>query len=177
LDALGYSGKPDAHEFARMLMERMTGTANLALLILSYLVTRAGVMWYRSLPDAGGHGHLSSKESVRSLTDGLVEQFRVFLTADAEIWHNTWNDHLTESEFPFNVSDWIYWSQAYRTHARPDDPRQPVGRTWLVGVMAKILLRLPVSEAEVERLFSLMRSVFGSRSQAARETCSKRDCS
>jgi hypothetical protein len=33
--------------------------------------------------------------------------------------------------------------------------------------MAKILLKLPCSEAEVERIFSLMGSVFGTRGQAA----------
>jgi hypothetical protein len=169
LYALGRTDNPYADAFADKLMKRMTETANFSLLILSHLVTRPGLAWYRDLPATGGPTPLSSKESVRNLTSGLLEQFRRFFTADPVIWSASWNAYLTRTEFPGRVPEWDYWAHMYEGQVNRGETGNEIPKCWLIGMMAKILLRLPCSEAEVERLFSLMRSIFGTRSQATME--------
>jgi hypothetical protein len=165
LQHLGDTGNHYGADFAAKLMERMTGTANLSLLILSHLVTCKGVYWYQALPDTGLGGPLSSKESVRGLIAPLLEHFREFLGADRRVWSDTWNAHITTQWFPEGDN---YWSFR-RGAALPKTADAPL-RPWShIATMAAILMHLPCSEAAVERLFSLMRLVLGTRRQAMQE--------
>jgi hypothetical protein len=166
LQALGDSGNPYGHRFAKKLIKRMTGTASLSVMILSYLVTKGGVVWYQNLPVSGGEGQLSSQASVNELISGVLEQFRSLFTADPVIWRQSWDEHLARPDVPWLVDDFEYWSYVYERHSAVNASGQ-LHRCWLIALMAKILLKLPCSEAEVERIFSLMRSVFGTRGQAA----------
>jgi hypothetical protein len=146
-------------------MDRMTGTANLSLLILSHLITCKGVHWYQALPDTGRGGPLSSKESVQGLIAPLLEHFREFLGADHRVWYDTWNAHITTQAFPGGDN---YWTLR-RVAALPKTANAPL-RPWShIAAMASILMHLPCSEAAVERLFSLMRLVLGTRRQAMQE--------
>jgi hypothetical protein len=168
LQHLGDSGNHYGGIFADKLMTRMRETADMSLLILSHLMSRTGVKWYCGLPDDGGDGDLSSKESVDRLVRPLLEQFREFLGADATVWYDTWNEHRSGRGVADGTTTSEYWrtrevDAIAREHGAPFRP-------WShLATMARILGHLPCSEAAVERLFSLMRLIFGTRSQSMLE--------
>jgi hypothetical protein len=158
LQHMGETGNEYGSIFADKLMTRMREAADMSLLILSHLMTCDGVNWYGSLPDSGGEGQLSGKESADDLIGPLLEQFREFLGADATVGDDTWKAHICGSGFPEGTQTYVYW-QSREVDAMPreegkgeDEPPVPfrpwfhLSRPWRGYLGTYPAVRLPSSD-------------------------------
>jgi hypothetical protein len=151
---------------------RMTETADLPQLILSYLLTLNGLRWYKGLPPRRTPGQpahlLDSKKDVREFVHPLVRHFADLFVADYDIFDRLWVEYLDQTDTAVRFSGSMFWRRL-QSSGLPVVPGQRHCPCFPLADMALILLHAPVSESSVERIFSILREIFGTRSQAMKE--------
>jgi hypothetical protein len=166
LDILRQKGNRYAARFYSAFYKRLNDTADPGQLILGYLVTPDGFAWYRSLPDEERPGTLTTKPSVQSLVAPMLARFARRLATDEERFKAAWWWIITTATFPPQQSADDFWFAIGADDVLIDGE---VYSCRLVADMARILTKMPVSGAEVERLFSRMRYIFGTRAQRSKD--------
>jgi hypothetical protein len=150
--------------FRQSFEHRLSKTACLPQVILSHLVTKEGLAWYRSLPSGDPKQRMQTKESLNDLSRSFRQYFRILLGCSVALLDATWYYYLEHAQFRDDDSTISFWT---RTRARLvilDGFSDPCSLGPL-GEMGMILARLPCSEASVERVFSHMRHMLGDRAQ------------
>jgi hypothetical protein len=159
----------EAPSFAQCFANRMQETANLPQLVLSYLVSPKGLQWFRALPDFSMSPPFGDKWNVRNLVQPLVRYFASMLGTDFQLMDYLWAHYLTTVD-PGRMGDPLaFWTASLVVNLIP-----PRGMTrdcplWPLAQMALILHHLPCSESAVERVFSVLREILGTRQQAMKE--------
>jgi hypothetical protein len=140
----------------------------LSQLILGYLVTPSGHRWYQSL--ARGvvtDCALGSTRKVDALIAPSLEHFRTFLYATEEqVFHRASRTYLNGMQFPEGENKRDFWVRQAAVHLPYRGQSIPFAP---VAEMALILLRMPCSESEVERVFSHLRRLFGDHARHTRD--------
>jgi hypothetical protein len=168
----GVWNNPFAQILADCFWVRMTQTANLPQLILSYLVTFNGLTWYKSLPRIAPLGQerytFASQTNVRAFVQPLVTHFANLFATDYDIMDRLWHHYLHHIETRQVISGFVFWTR-HVTQILPV-PRGGRRTPWLPLVeLALILFQTPLSESCVERVFSILREIFGKRRHAMKE--------
>jgi hypothetical protein len=167
-----------AISMADSFIRRMAMTANLGQLILGYLVTQRGLVWYQSLPemfrdnDPAFHAAtLTSKTNVGILVRPMVLNFAKLLKVDPQTFERTFASFLHRMD-PREMNDcqqfWKNQMEAMILDFHPGDHETLLAMA-PIATMALILCHLPCSEAPVERVFSILREIFGSRRHSMKE--------
>jgi hypothetical protein len=166
---------PFAWALHERFLYRMTTTADLRQLILSYLLTLPGLRWYRFLPLVAPYDKprhvLASQRDVRALVQPLVRHFATIFATDYNIVDRLWDDYLRQTDLRVSsplFAGSVFWRtvQARGLPVRPGERPCPC---FPLADMAVILLHAPVSESSVERVFSILREIFGKRRQGMKE--------
>jgi hypothetical protein len=160
LDDLTAHGNKFSQNLKQSIYNRLVNTADLGLLILGYLITSDGLVWYRGLPATSPVPGFT-KALVDFMILPLLFQFRGILSADGVAFLKEWKLYLQAAPLHEPGTTREFW-----TELRASEGCSPRGH---LAQMALILLMMPVSEAEVERLFSRMRFIFGDRSRRTLE--------
>jgi hypothetical protein len=168
----GVWNNPLARILADRFWVRMTETANLPQLILSYLVTFNGLTWYRSLPKIAPEGQeqytFGSQANVTAFVQPLVNHFADLFATDYDIMNRLWHHYLHHIETRQVVSGFLFWTRR-ETQLLPV-PKGVRRTPWLPLVdLALILFQTPLSESCVERVFSILREIFGKRRHAMKQ--------
>jgi hypothetical protein len=145
--------------------QRLSKTACLPQIILSHLITKEGLAWYRCLPSGDPKQTMQTKESLNDLTHSFRQYFQIILGCSAALLDATWHHYLEHAKYRDDESTISFWT---RTRAKIITIERFSDHCSLgpLGEMSLILARLPCSEASVERVFSHMRQMLGDRAQA-----------
>jgi hypothetical protein len=164
-DLAGLHGRRNmyAQTFARAVRDRLARTADLGQLVLGFLVTEPGLAWYRGLRPAGESAGGFSQSSVLSLVDTFLRHFVQIFEANPEWFFRAFDVYLNRIDWPAGRAPLSFWQDVWKTNTRRYT-YEDASYKW-VASMAFILMRMPCSEAEVERLFSRMRLITGKRSR------------
>jgi hypothetical protein len=162
LTVLHHRGNKYALPFHNAVRSRLTTTADLGQLLLGFLVTERGLDWYRHLPQAAELG-IFSRDSVRQRVQAFLDHFIDVFEANPGRVNQAFNLYLSSMKWPVGQSGVHFWLEVWKI-APSQFSRDPASYRW-IAVMALILMRMPCSESEVERMFSRMRLIFGKRSK------------
>jgi hypothetical protein len=158
------NGNPYASQCCVALFVRILGTADHGQLLLAFLVTEDGIKWFRSLPDVQFAPILPySKATVFAATYPLLSHFRTIFGADPGLFDGIWQHYLASELWTVGQPPEQFWSQRLGPWGEHHISWFPLAQT------ALILIRLPCSEAAVERAFSHLRYVLGTRRQSMGE--------
>jgi hypothetical protein len=114
--------------------------------------------WYRGLPfDAGPNG-FDQATALRNIQPFLCH-FRDLFQADSEQFLRAFGEYLLAAVWPTGQPAVRFWD-VLATY-RPTHFSEERASYRLIATMALILMRMPCSEAEVERVFSHMRAIIG----------------
>jgi hypothetical protein len=141
-------------------LHRMYATQDLAALLLSYLITAKGHAWYQTLPDQGG----DSKQRVWQLIEPVISWFEDLLGSSQGLIRLNLKEHLSVPH-PHPLQPTVDFWLGVQAAAPTGSYSRPQSR-YPLGLMGQILAQLPLSEADVERVFSHMRQLFGDRAQS-----------
>jgi hypothetical protein len=154
-------GNRYAIHFLRAVRDRLDRTADMGQLLLGYLVTERGLAWYRGLPfDGPPEGF--SQDSVRGTVEPFLRYFVDLLDVDSGRFLRAFGLYLSDAPWPTRQPAVQFWDTVSGYSATQFSEERGSYR-W-IAVMAFILMRMPCSEAEVERVFSRMRRIIGKRS-------------
>jgi hypothetical protein len=151
------------------LIGRLIDTADDGQLLVAYLITGPGLDWFRGLPDTEPTPILPySKSIVVTKVYRLLSHFRVIFGTDPSLFEGTWLNYLTTEQWIPGQRPEDFWRQRVGPWGWS---RDAIGaQSWFaLAQMALILIRLPCSEAAVERVFSHLRLVLGTRRQSMGE--------
>jgi hypothetical protein len=165
LEQLRQQGNRFAGSFHFTFYNRLLVTADIGQLLLGYLITAEGIQWYRSLPDRSSAVRMGSQEWVNSQISPLVCHIARLLGTDPDAFDSCWQKVLKSTRFDPAAPIDEFWN-CLRTQTMTVNNNQY--RLQLITEMVRIVAKLPVSEAEVERAFSALRQLFGDRSQRAK---------
>jgi hypothetical protein len=164
-DQLTDNDNPFARIIKLKLCERLLTTGDLGQIFLGYLITPDGLSWYRDLPDDSSDSEsetgVFTKSKIRERTDKILHAFCEFFEADPTIFFAAWDHYLTNIDIDPDTPVHTFWTK-FRDEASIEGGSDSACR---IADMAFILLIMPVSESEVERVFSRMRHAFGDRSR------------
>jgi hypothetical protein len=147
-----------ALNFLLVIQARLEKTANLGQLILGYVTTERGLAWYRELPSAEEvvvFNQSIARESIKPFLAYFVDLFH----ADGCRFMRAFDEYLSHADWPPQQPAVQFWNTLATyspTYFSEEQASYP-----LIATMALILMRMPCSEAEVERVFSRMRVIFG----------------
>jgi hypothetical protein len=139
---------------------KLTGTADMPQLILGHLVTQEGFVCHQSLAHCvvGGCA-LGSVGEVDCLTASLRDYFRRFLsTIEVSAFDRAWTTYLTVLDFLPQEATQHFWVR--QAPLRLIIAGESISFL-LIAEMILILLWMPCNEAEVERVFTRLRHLFG----------------
>jgi hypothetical protein len=155
------NGNLYAAQLGTKFLHRMYDTQDLGAMLLSYIVTEQGREWYLGLPTDG----LDSQAQVWSQIAPSLAFFTDLLGADPKIIAGTLSEYIERGYPRKNETSLSFWMGVKAGTMDNDSYREPQSY-FPLAVMAMILIRLPLSEAEVERVFSHMRQLFGDRARS-----------
>jgi regulator of replication initiation timing len=162
LTVLHQKGNIYALPFHEAVRERLTSTADLGQLLLGFLVTERGLNWYHHLPKVAEPG-VFSQRSVRARVQVFLDHFVDVFEANPVLVNQAFDVYLTSMKWPVGQSAVHFWLSVWEI-APKEFSRNAASYRWM-ATMALILMRMPCSESEVERMFSRMRIIFGKRSK------------
>jgi hypothetical protein len=149
-----------AHIFKVAFFRKLMAVEDISQIMFSFLCTRRGLNWFRSLPDEDEI--YFSKHQVLDTINILKQHLVITLGAnekqfDVILWH-----YLTEETFPDHLFPEAFWEskRSITVTATVDGVNRQVPYFFLCEVAAR-LVRLPCSEAAVERAFSHLRLICG----------------
>jgi hypothetical protein len=161
LAALHSHGNSCAAHFQRAVCDRLFRTADVGQLLLGYLITERGLAWYRGLPPyPQPNGFCCS--SVWSMIGEFLRFFVNLFDADCERFMRAFHVYLSRAVWPTHQPVVQFWNGL--SACSPTCFSEEPASYQLIAEMALILMRMPCSEAEVERVFSRMRDIVGKRS-------------
>jgi hypothetical protein len=185
LRQLADSSNMDASFLSWVVLKRRHNTCDEGLLLLSHLMTKAGLGWFQRLPDIGDPPGeevefrlLWSKQLVRYEIEHHLVFYARFLGADANVLRISLERYLnldpnamdrTAGRLKYRPRDEdIFWDQVLAGLLEKGE-YQPYVSFFPLANMAKILLAIPVSESDVERVFSHMDVYFGVHAQGMKD--------
>jgi hypothetical protein len=161
LTALQSQGNSYALRFRWAIQVRLERTANLGQLILGYVTTERGLAWYRGLPSTG-QPNTFNQVIARQRIEPFLAHFVNLFHADRDRFMRAFNEYLSHADWPPQQHAVQFWNVVATYSPTCFSDEQASYR--LIATMALILMRMPCSEAEVERVFSVMRGIIGKRS-------------
>jgi hypothetical protein len=161
LAALYSHGNIPAIHFQKAVSDRLFKTADYGQLLLGYLITEQGLAWYRGLPLIAPPNCFSCSY-VWSLINDFLCFFVNLFDANSERFMQAFRGYLSKAKWPAHQPMVEFWNKL-STYPRTCFSEEPASYQ-LIAKMALILMRMPCSEAEVERVFSRMRGIIGKRS-------------
>jgi hypothetical protein len=154
-----------ASDFETAFTNRMWTTADLRQILLGFLITKQGLLWFQSLPLWSGNDSgpfPGSRRSVVDLTKSVRNQFETIIGADPQMFAWTWNDYLHHAVFREDDSVLSFWRREQSRTSSFGWGGHGVRVNYLpLSTMAEMLLTLPCSEAAVERVFSHFKIITG----------------
>jgi hypothetical protein len=166
LKRLHDAGNRYAHGFIGAVRNRLTTTADLGQLALGFLVTERGLGWYRGLLPDGQLSGVFSRVSVRDLVTHFLDHFVRVFGANPHSFSLAFHVYLDGLEWPAGQAPAVFWDATWKLNEFAHTP-EPASYRWLAE-MAFILMRMPCSETDVERVFSRMKVMVGTRSRRIR---------
>jgi hypothetical protein len=154
-------GNSYAAKLAAGFLHRMYDTQDLSAMLLSYIVTEEGRDWYLGLPDNG----LDSQAQVWKQIAPALNFFTDLMGAERGLIGGTLKDYFDRGYPQKKEGSIRFWQGVLGGTMDQGSYRKPHS-FFPLAMMALILCRLPLSEAEVERVFSHMRQLFGDRARA-----------
>jgi hypothetical protein len=159
-----------------VVLRRRHKTCDEGLLILSHLMTRSGLMWFHQLEDFGDppgpvkFRAVWSKQLVRLEIEPHLVFYARLLGADLLALHIALDRYLTIDPkmmdgpprpiHPRTRDEDLFWDRVLAGWLETKLPGPYVSYVPLANI-AKILINIPASESDVERLFSHMGLYFG----------------
>jgi hypothetical protein len=166
LSTLAARGNRYAAGFIKAVRTRLTTTADLGQLLLGYLITRRGLEWYRHLDADGGPVDNFTQKSVRAQIDEFLKHFIRLFQVDQGGFFLAFDIYLTILKWPADQPGEAFWKWVW-TLPSTEHSTAMACYQW-IAIMALIVMRMPCSEAAVERLFSRMRQIVNKRSRRIR---------
>jgi hypothetical protein len=160
-DGLIPNGNVYAASFKAVFFARIIQTADVKPLLLAYILTHEGLLWYRTRSDV--------QTDIRSAVEEPLSQFQFRLGIDPITLHLILNHYLAEETFPDSVKTTDFWKEKRELMVpiNMEIGGEPQQVPYLP--LCEIALRLcglPCSEASVERAFSQLRFIFGDYRQS-----------
>jgi hypothetical protein len=140
---------------------RFTTTADVPQMLLAYLMTNAGLQWYRQLTNE----RIGTRDfSQKSVDDAVAPLLRWFIEFTSFSWNEfaeSWNWYLKDGDF-HGEGNIRFWTRVRSRLVIPKQWTKPKIYVAL-GTLGLILAIMPVSESGVERIFSHLRDLLRPR--------------
>jgi hypothetical protein len=130
-------------------------------MLLAYLMTKAGLEWYRQLTNETIGTRDFSQKSVDDAVAPLLRWFIEFTSFSWDEFAESWNWYLKDGDFG-GEGNIRFWTRVRSRLAIPKRWKKPKIYVAL-GTLGLILAIMPVSESGVERIFSHLRDLMQSR--------------
>jgi hypothetical protein len=147
--------------------QRMTETMNIGQLLLAFLLTSCELEWYERLPESGSETPLDwSKVFATGKCAPLLTHFPVIFEANAGVFTATWQDYLLYEQFGVAETAPSFWTR-HQGIEYQSGLGDPVISFLALSQMALALTltRMPSGQAVVERAFSHLKFIIGTRSR------------
>jgi hypothetical protein len=154
-------GNEYAVQLADRFLHQMYGTQDLPAMILTYILTEKGREWFMNLPPQG----VDSQASFWTQIQPSLGFFSDLFGAPLQLIRETLEEHLALGYTRPGEPPLVFWRRVL-TGSRDNDSYRRPGSHMPLAIMAMVLCNLPLSEADVERVFSHMRQLFGDRSRS-----------
>jgi hypothetical protein len=162
-----------AGDLADALVKRLEKTGKMGRLMFAYVTTHEGRQWYQGLPVnpqsiPKGQCRFECKKYIDRQALREFDFFAKYLSTSPAILKAFWRDYVrTDSPFVFHRPDKVltidFWIRIRALEVTY--PRLGSVSLQAAGDMGIILAIMPVSESSVERQFSHIRYLFGTRAQ------------